>query len=280
MEQNTIVITGANRGIGRGIAYTLANTGANIILACRNTTHANETAKAIMEKSKNPNIEVRKLDLASFESIRDFVNGIQKEKIEISTLINNAGVLCDSYQKTVDGYETTIQVNYISQFLLTRLLIPSIRNNNGQVINSSSLMYKFGQVNDIFFSEPAERYNRFQAYANSKLASLLFSLELAKRIKDTGILVNVVDPGIVNTNIITMHNKVVDTLSNLLFRPFIQTEQNGAETYVYVAQESSIHRQTGEYFIHKKVRKLSTKYTDHRNRSTFWEQTEKIVGID
>jgi hypothetical protein len=77
-----------------------------------------------------------------------------------------------------------------------------------------------------------------------------------------------------------MHNKVVDTLSNLVFRPFIQTEQNGAETYAYVARENSIHRYTGEYFIYKKVRKLSKKYTEHRNMYTLWEQTEKIVGID
>jgi retinol dehydrogenase-12 len=278
LTQQAIVITGANRGIGRGITKALAKTNASIIMACRNIEKSLDTCNKIKEENNNQNIELLPLDLASIKSIQSFVNTLQKRKIEISILINNAGVLSTSYQETIDGFELTVGVNYIGQYLLTRLLLPRISKGIGRIINISSIMYRLGRVDANFFQCRNKPYRGFHTYADSKLALLLFSLELAEQIDHDGITVNSVDPGIVNTNMITM-NKWFDPLTDILFRPFIKSEDRGAQTSVFLATDHRLENETGKYFINKKERKLPDWVITHPFRKELWKETEKKIGL-
>jgi NAD(P)-dependent dehydrogenase (short-subunit alcohol dehydrogenase family) len=272
------VITGANRGIGRGITKALAKTNSSIIMACRNIEKSFDTYHQIKKENNNRNIELLPLDLASIRSIQSFINALQNKKIEISVLINNAGVLSTSYQETIDGFELTIGVNYIGQYLLTRLLLPLISKGTGRVINISSIMYRLGRVDTNFFRCRSNPYHGLHAYADSKLAFLLFSLELAEQTDHDGITVNSVDPGIVNTDMITM-NKWFDPLTDILFRPFIKTEDRGALTSVFLATDHRFKNETGKYFINGKERKLPHWVITHPFRKELWEETEKKLGI-
>jgi NAD(P)-dependent dehydrogenase (short-subunit alcohol dehydrogenase family) len=140
-------------------------------------------------------------------------------------------------------------------------------------------MYRFGKVDDSIFSRGKEEYNRFQTYADSKLASLLFSLELSERLKSEGICVNSLDPGIVDTGILTMNNRLVDFLADLLFRPFIKTAKRGAETSIYLAMANFDGKRTGKYYINNKEKKLASKYVDHVFKNELWDQTKTVLGI-
>jgi NAD(P)-dependent dehydrogenase (short-subunit alcohol dehydrogenase family) len=278
VEKQTIVITGANRGIGRAAAEELAKDGHRVIMACRNTADASETAGRIRAKTGNDRIDVLTLDLASFASVRAFAAELAARGVVIDTLINNAGVLCDRYRQTSDGFETTLQVNYLSQFLLTISLLPHIADGRGNIVNLSSLVYRIGRVDERLFNGRRRRFDRFQAYADSKLAFLLFTLELADRLTARGIAVNSADPGIVDTNIITMHS-FIDPLTDLLFRPFIRDERQGAEAAIRLASANGIGRDTGRYFVRRGEIRLAKRIRNHPFRKELWERTTRMVGL-
>jgi NAD(P)-dependent dehydrogenase (short-subunit alcohol dehydrogenase family) len=278
LTQKTIIITGANRGIGKGITKALAKINTKIIMACRNIEKSLYTYDQIKKESNNTEIELLELDLGSINSIQSFVKTIQNKKIEITGLINNAGVLCHSFGTTIDGFELTIGINYIGPYLLTRLLLPSISKGIGRIINISSVMYRLGNVNTDFFECRDNHYHGFQVYANSKLAIVLFTLKLAQQVEHDGIMVNSVDPGIVNTNMITM-NKWFDPLTNILFRPFIKTEEIGAKTSVFLVTSEKIQKVTGKHFIDERERKLPNWVLNHPLKEELWKETQKILGL-
>jgi len=249
-----------------------------VIMACRNTADASETAGRIRAKTGNDRIDVLTLDLASFASVRAFAAELAARGVVIDTLINNAGVLCDRYRQTSDGFETTLQVNYLSQFLLTISLLPHIADGRGNIVNLSSLVYRIGRVDERLFNGRRRRFDRFQAYADSKLAFLLFTLELADRLTARGIAVNSADPGIVDTNIITMHS-FIDPLTDLLFRPFIRDERQGAEAAIRLASANGIGRDTGRYFVRRGEIRLAKRIRNHPFRKELWERTTRMVGL-
>jgi NAD(P)-dependent dehydrogenase (short-subunit alcohol dehydrogenase family) len=282
LDQKTIIITGANRGIGRNIteslARSLAGTNTSIIMACRNIERSIDILSLIIKESKNQNIELLELDLASIKSIRSFGETMRNKKTDISVLINNAGVLKNTYQETEDGYELNIGVNYIGQYLLTKTLLPMIVKGTGRIINASSLMYRWGRVGQDFFRSRKTKYRGFSSYSDSKLAFLLFSLELAEQVRHDGITVNSADPGVVSTNMITM-NKWFDPLADIFFRPFIRSGKKGAETSVFLASDKNVNNKTGKYFSDKKERKLPKWVVDHPYRKELLSETEKILGV-
>jgi NAD(P)-dependent dehydrogenase (short-subunit alcohol dehydrogenase family) len=278
LTQKAIVITGANRGIGRGITRKLAKTNSSIIMACRDMGKSIDTFNQIKEESQNKNIELLELDLASFKSINNFVKTLEKKEIEISTLINNAGILCNTYEKTIDGFELTIGVNYVGQYLLTRLLLPMISKGSGRIINTSSIMYRFGRVDTDFFQSKKTKYHGFQAYADSKLALLLFTLELSEQFEHDAITVNSADPGIVDTNMLTMH-KWFDPLTDVFFRPFIKTEDQGAKTSISLAADSRLRNVTGKYFVNNREREIPKWVVQHPYRKALWQETESVLQL-
>jgi NAD(P)-dependent dehydrogenase (short-subunit alcohol dehydrogenase family) len=277
MAEELVVVTGANRGIGRSIAAGLAGHGRKVILACRDLAGA-KAAEAEINRDLNENAaEALHLDLASLESVRSFADLLRRRGDRIGTLINNAGVLPDRYVKTIDGFELALQVNYLGTFLLTSLLVPLFGVEGGQVINASSVCYRIGSIGSGFFEAPRGRYRRFKAYADSKLAMLMFTNEIAGRLADRKILANSVDPGIVDTNIISQHNAIIDGLADALFRPFIRSPDEGAEASILLAIGN--REKTGAYFVRNEERRIHPRYDDVEARKALYERTNALLGI-
>ena len=201
LDGKTVIITGANTGIGKETAIDLARRGARVILACRSVERGEKAAVEVRERSGNENAEFRQLDLSSLASVRQFSAKILEEEPRIDILINNAGVMMCPYSKTVDGFEMQFGTNHLGHFLLTNLLLDRIKEApSGRIINVSSMAYRFGKINfDDLNSE--QSYGEMRAYYQSKLANVLFTRSLAKHLEGTNVTANCLHPGAVTTEL-------------------------------------------------------------------------------
>ncbi|XP_032101721.1 retinol dehydrogenase 12 isoform X3 [Sapajus apella] len=180
-----VVITGANTGIGKETARELARRGARVYIACRDVLKGESAASEIRADTKNSQVLVRKLDLSDTKSIRAFAEGFLAEEKQLHVLINNAGVMMCPYSKTADGFETHLGVNHLGHFLLTYLLLERLKvSSPARVVNVSSVAHHVGKIrfHDL---QSEKRYSRGFAYCHSKLANVLFTRELAKRLQVT-----------------------------------------------------------------------------------------------
>ena len=209
LEGKTVIITGGNTGIGKETAIDLAKRKARVIIACRSEEKGKKAEVDIRRESGSSNVHFRKLDLASFESIRKFVKEVLSEEARIDILINNAGVMYCPYQKTVDGYETQFGVNHLGPFLLTNLLLDKIKQApEGRIIVVSSVGHAYAAKMDLDTINSEAHYSPYDAYHKSKLANVLFTKALAKRLADTSVTVNSLHPGFVDTEL-QRHSTIV-----------------------------------------------------------------------
>ena len=201
LNGKTVIITGANTGIGLETAVDMAQRGARVILACRNPEKGRAAVQVVKKRSKNEAVMFAQLDLASLQSVRDFATRILNQEPRIDILINNAGVLMCPYSKTEDGFELQFGVNHLAHFLLTNLLLDRLKEApSARIINVSSMGHKCGKINfDDLQSEKS--YSKFGAYSQTKLANILFTRSLAQRLKDTKVTAYSLHPGVVRTEI-------------------------------------------------------------------------------
>ncbi len=275
MDKGLFIITGANGGMGKAITRAIAGNGVPVVMACRNVERAADIRDEIVRETGNGRVELHRLDLASVASIRAFVDGLNGR--EVSVLINNAGIMCKDFTVTEDGLETTVGVNYVGTWLLTNWLIPNMgRTGKARIINTSSITCKMGEVGDRFFEPDSEHYRRFKAYPDSKLAVLMFTTELARRVHGRSIVVNAVDPGVVNTGMITMH-RWYDPLADIFFRPFIKSPERGAMTAIFLATSDQYMNVSGGFFRNKRQVKLPKAALDVDACRNLWSQTEQLV---
>ncbi|XP_061821501.1 retinol dehydrogenase 12 isoform X1 [Nerophis lumbriciformis] len=242
LDGKTAVITGANTGIGKETAKDLAARGARVILACRDMAKAEQAAKEIMREVPCPKVVVRHLDLSDTKSICQFAESIYNSEKALHYLINNAGVAMCPYSTTVDGFEMQFGVNHLGHFFLTFLLLDLLKYSApSRVINLSSIAHTMGRIR---FDDLAgeKNYNPVGAYAQSKLANVLFTRELAKRTEALGVTVYSVDPGVVNTEIARHISKPLSTVIGMV-ASMIKTSAEGAYTTIYcvVTPESQLH---------------------------------------
>lgn len=201
LDGKTVVITGGNTGIGKEVAMDLASRGGRVIIACRDTVKGAAAQKEIVEISGNQNVFLKKLDLASMKSIRNFADEVLSEEPKIDILICNAGVMFTPYQKTEDGFEMQFGVNHLGHFFLTHLLLDRIKESApSRIVVVASLAHYTGYLNfdDMMWTK---WYNAQLSYCRSKLANVMFARELAKRIKGSGVTVCSLHPGTVYTEI-------------------------------------------------------------------------------
>src|SRR5579885_1645688 len=195
MKGKTILITGANSGIGKEAAKELAKMGANLVIVCRNKERGEKAVKEIKSYSANEAVELYVCDLSKQTEIRDFARAFSSEHSRLDVLINNAGTVYMSYGETEEGIERTMAVNYFAPFLLTNLLLDMlIKSAPSRIINVASDAHFSGHI-DLTDINSKKNWNPWRAYANSKLALVLFTYELARRLKDKGVTVNCLHPG-------------------------------------------------------------------------------------
>lgn len=275
IENKTIIITGANSGIGKETAKALASQGARIIMACRDVDRAKAAYDEIIEASKSDKVEILALDLASMRSIRTFAVEFQSKYPQLDILINNAGLFPLTKEMTEDGFEQQFGVNHLGHFLLTDLLLPQLEKaGNARVINVASMIHNVGKIDfDSFRGEKS--YNAMNAYGQSKLANVLYTRELAKRYADKGITAYSLHPGGVATNI-AGRSFFRRTLYRLL-GGFLSAAR-GAKTSVYLATEADIEKHTGSYFNEFcKVKSGSKLSQDTALAERLWQESEKLI---
>jgi len=281
----TCVVTGANTGIGKAVAFEFAKRQARVILACRDTQKGNAAADEIRRKVKSANVEVYKLDLALFDSIRDCAQAIEKKEQKIDILVNNAGIMACPYQQSKDGLEMQFAVNHLGHFLFTNLLFNAMSTgDDSRIIVVASSLYKKGSIDIVNFNDE-KLYNSFKAYGRSKLANILFSRELNRRMPTGGsVVINSMHPGVVHTELVR-HNylyklsyltrMLIVTLQYFLLR----TPDEGAQTIIYMATEPALKGVSGKYFGDCKLEGLAKIAENDQMGEKLWEMSEKLTGF-
>ena len=281
LKGKTAVITGANTGIGKETAVDLAARGARVIIGCRNLEKGKEAIKEIQERSGNQNVFLEKLDLASLESVRTFADKILKSEPHLDILINNAGVMACPYQKTEDGFEMQFGVNHLGHFLLTLLLLDRLkRSQPSRIINVSSSAHRMGDGKIKFDDINHEKsYSSWGAYYDSKLANVLFTRELSKRLEGTHVTVNALHPGVVTTEL-QRHS----ILSSPLLYPVrwyvFKTSEQGAQTTIYCAVSEDMEGVSGKYLRDCHIVDPSKASQDDDMAKKLWEVSLKLVGLE
>uniref|UniRef100_T1J2M0 Retinol dehydrogenase n=1 Tax=Strigamia maritima TaxID=126957 RepID=T1J2M0_STRMM len=251
MDGKTVIITGANSGIGQACAMDLAKRGAKVILACRDRSRRDSAPFAVRSRTGNVNVRFMYLDLTSLDSIVEFVHQFTERETRLDILINNAAILCPKGH-TMDGLDMTMGVNVFGHFLLTHLLLDIMKATSGgaRIINLVSEAYKSAKLDmGCLDLAPEERnYSMYKVYCASKLALVLLTTEMAKRFYRDGITAYAADPGVVNTQLLrnwpgTM-GKIYRGMSQLFFR----SPEDSAHTIMYCALTKGLEKHTGKYF--------------------------------
>lgn len=273
MSGKVVIVTGANSGIGYQTAKELARRGAKVILACRDDIKGERAEKSIKKKTNNNNVRYEHLDLSSFESIRKFVENFMKSEAKLDVLINNAGASGMSTNKTSDGIVKDMQVNYLGPFLLTVLLVPLLKKSApSRIINVSSYLHRFGTIDNL-----NESCNFLKLYSNSSLCNVLFSNELARKLKDTGVVVNSLNPGPVNTSL--YRTTIIEKLRTMVLYTFFKTPEAGAQTSIYLAVSDDCDQVTGRYYEDCTEGRMSWKAMDENMAAKLWMMSEEYVKL-
>lgn len=276
MGSKVAIVTGANGGIGRELTKSLALAGYEVVMACRDLQKGIPVWEQLVFETKKE-IQILPLDLSSVDSIQSFVTIIKKRYKSIELLINNAGVIPTHSKTTNYNTDYCVGVNYVGPYLLTHLLIPHM-NIGSRIVNVVSMVYKYGKITEQMFEPISEKkYHKFKVYAQSKLALLYFTIDMADFCESKGITINCCEPGIVNTPILKMGNKLVDFLARLLFTPFVRSPKKGASTILYLALNENITR-SGDLYSNKKMSPLSKKIVLSTDRLFLRKITQKLVA--
>lgn len=274
--EKTVVITGGNAGIGKATARGIVGQGARLVLACRNQETAQSACQGIRRDTGNENIRIMALDLSSFASIRAFAAELKREHRQIDVLINNAGVFPSKIEKTAEGFEAQFGVNYLGHFLLTNLLLDQLRNSpSARIVHVSSMMHRLGHI-DFHNFRGEKRYRAFSAYTQSKLANILFSNELSRRLASEKITSNSLHPGAVVTGLYeSLPGPVLRALQRVMDSP-----EKGARTSVFLALSPEVEGVSGKYFVGCKARATSRLARDEQLASRLWRESARLCGLE
>src|SRR5712692_5638036 len=278
MKDKVVMVTGANSGIGKSASLALAKKGATVVMVARNPERGEAARSEIIGKSRNNSVDLLLADLSSLESVRQLAFDFRKKHSKLHVLINNAGLFNQRRRVTVDGYENTFATNYLASFLLTNLQLDLLKASApSRIINVSSVGHYNGHINfeDLNLEND---YGGWKAYGQSKLALILFTHELAKKLQGTGVTVNAVHPGTVATNIWSRPFGPVGFIMALP-KLFMTTPEKGAETIVYLASSPDAKSVNGEYVEKLKVKKSSDESYDEEIAQRLWDVSAKLTSL-
>jgi NAD(P)-dependent dehydrogenase (short-subunit alcohol dehydrogenase family) len=273
------VVTGASSGIGRATARALARLGATLALVCRDRGRGEEAQAALRAESPNADQTLFLADLSSQAEIRRLAAELCARYPAIHVLVNNAGVVNLHRTTTVDGIETVFAVNHLGYFLLSHLLLERLRSSApARIVNVASDAHRFGKI-DLDDLGHERRYRAMRVYGASKLANILFTYELARRLEATGVTVNCLHPGAVATRLGQNNGRVATILTKLL-KPFFRTPEQGAATAIHLASSLAVEGVSGRYFVNCREARSSAATYDTELARRLWAASARLTGLE
>lgn len=279
-----VVITGANGGVGLETAKELAGRGAKVILACRDEKKGKLAVDEVKEAAKVNHVEYMKLDLASLQSVRDFVKEFTSKYDSLDILINNAGVMYHPEVRTNEGNETHFCINYLGHYLLTRLLMGCLKAvQSARIINICCPAYQLAEPDFTDVNWQNKEHKPAEAFALSKLAVILFTKQLARELEGTNVTANVVHPGVCYTGIYKnmpfMKSKIIAVSFKPLLWFLMKGARDGAQTVVHCAIAKEEQGVSGKYYADLCIKEPDKKANDEEAAKVLWNLSAKMTGV-
>ena len=276
MDKKLILISGATAGIGEAAAYALAAQGHELILVGRNRQKTEKVAKQVRTRTGNEAIHALVADFVDLDQVRGLVTQVKQNFPPLDVLINNAGAVFLRRSRTKYGVEKTFLVNHLAHFLLTNLLLDHLRDH-ARIVNVSSGSHLSGEL-DLTDLNMNKHYIVLSAYARSKLANVLFTYELARRLGDRKIRVNALHPGRVGTDIFKAGLPILGPLVKWIVSRLTLTPEEGADNTIFLATSADVEGVTGKYFVKRDAVPSSPLSYDETLAKRLWEVSEKLTS--
>ncbi len=281
MQDKIVMVTGSTAGIGKATALEIARMGASVIVVGRNEEKTREAVSMIRRETGNDNVDYLLADLSSIDQVITLADQFKAKHDRLDVLVNNVGAFLWSRQETDDGIEMTFALNHlVGYFLLTYLLLDVIQASpSARIVNVSSAAHFGGKI-DFEDLEGRLRYTGWKAYGQSKLADVMFTYALARRLVRTGVTVNALHPGVVASNFAVTNNRntVLTRLFRVVTNLFSISEAEGAETSVYLATSPEVEGVTGRYFDDKQEKRSSKASYDQAAQERLWQVSEEMLA--
>jgi NAD(P)-dependent dehydrogenase (short-subunit alcohol dehydrogenase family) len=277
MQGKTVLVTGANSGIGKATALALAKQGAKLILLARNQAKGQAALEEVRSASPTGDGQLIVADFASLADVRRAAAEVRSQTKRLDVLVNNAGVYVPARHETVDGLEETFAVNHLAPFLLTNELLDLLKASGpARIVNVSSDAHRGAHMHwdDLQFSTHA--FKGFKVYGQSKLANILFTYELARRLEGTGVTTNALHPGVIASGFGQTYPGAMAFFAKVA-RPFLLSTEDGAKTSIYLASSPEVEGQTGKYFAKCKATKSNVVSYDLASQKKLWALSEELV---
>ena len=278
MQGKVCLVTGASSGIGFEIAKALAQTSATVVTVSRGGGSGDEKTSQIRRETGNGEVIFMPADLSAMDEARSLAERFKARFDRLDVLVNNAGIFMSERELTKDGYEKTFALNHLAPFLLTHLLMePLVKSAPARVVTTSSRAESFGKMH--FGDLMLENYGGWKAYGQSKLANLLFTYELSKRLSGTGVTANAFHPGAVATSFGLNNEGFVSFLFGTIARPLLKTPEQGAQSGIYLASSPDAQGVTGRYYIDEMPATSSKRSYDAEAQRRLWTESERLVKL-
>ncbi len=278
MVGKVVLITGATSGMGKATARALATYGATVVIHGRDEEKAKETMEAIKEETKNPAIYYIIKDFEKLGDVRLLASEFQRQFHRLDVLVNNVGAVFSKRQESVDGIELTLQVNYLGHFLLTNLLLDMLKASApSRIVNISSALHERGRI-DFEDLQMNRKYSGQKAYASSKLAQVLFTYELAKRLEGSAVTCNASNPGLAKTHL-GYDAGLLTSLSKRFVDIFGKSAEKAAETTIYLATSPEVERVSGKYFEEKQEAESSEMSYNTSAAQKLWDASLRLTKL-
>lgn len=278
LDGRTCLVTGATSGIGLETARGLAALGGHVVIVGRDRERTESARKQIAERSGNPRVDFLLADLSSLAGVRGLADDFRASHPALHVLVNNAGTVELKRTTTIDGFEKTFAVNHLAYFLLTNLLLPTLRASApARIVNVSSEAHRFGRIdfNDL---QSEKSYASMRVYGTSKLFNVLFTIALAEKLAGSGVTANCLHPGAVSTRLGTQ-NGVFAKLLIAALRPFFLSPEQGAANSIYVAASDELDGVSGKYFVKQRAVETSRRSQHPGVARRLWARSAELTGL-
>jgi retinol dehydrogenase 14 len=277
MGGKVALVTGGTSGIGKATAMALAAMGADVVVVGRDRERGERAAEEIRAQTGG-HVDLALADLSSQAEVRNLAEEFERRYDRLDALVNNAGLVQSTRTETVDGLESTFAINHLAPFLLTNLLLDMLKQSApSRVVTVSSEAERWGSI-DFDDLQSKKKYRGFPVYGMTKLANIMFTYELAERLKGTGVTATCMHPGAVNTRFGT-NNRGPMTILFRLFKPFMRTSEQGADTVIWLAASPEVEGLSGRYYADRKPLEPKKIANDSAARRRLWEESERLTGL-